>query len=137
MTFNKDNISELIESESKFFEEILSEYQFYIKVGNNPDGEWFNRLLKRRKVHIKKLEFIFNNNKYLNIFENEISNKVKQNFQKIIAEILNLDSQMKEILNDLQNKKSEQLVNIKKVNKLLVQNTENISKSKVLNIAVK
>jgi len=62
---------------------------------------------------------------------------VKQNFQKIIAEILNLDSQMKEILNDLQNKKSEQLVNIKKVNKLLVQNTENISKSKVLNIAVK
>ena len=137
MTFNKDNISELIESESKFFEEILSEYQFYIKVGNNPDGEWFNRLLKRRKVHIKKLEFIFNNNKYLNIFENEISNKVKQNFQKIIAEILNLDSQMKEILNDLQNKKSEQLVKIKKVNKLLVQKTGNNSNAKVVNIAVK
>ena len=44
---------------------------------------------------------------------------------------------MKEILNDLQNKKSEQLVKIKKVNKLLVQNTENISKPKVVNIAVK
>ena len=137
MTFTKNNISDLIQSESRFFEEILSEYQFYLQVGNNPDGDWFNRLLARRKVHIKKLEFIFNNKNYLNIFENEIPKKIKQNFQKIIAEILTLDSQIKEILNDLQNKKSEQLVKIKKVNKLLVKNTENISKPKVINIAVK
>jgi len=72
MDFNKNNISNLIQSESRFFEEILSEYQFYLQVGNNPDGDWFNRLLARRQVHIKKLEFIFNNKNYLNIFENEI-----------------------------------------------------------------
>jgi len=137
MAFTKTNITELIQSESRFFEEILSEYQFYLHVGNNPDGDWFNRLLARRQVHIKKLEFIFNNKNYLNIFENEIPKKVKQNFQKIIEKILTLDSQMKEILNDLKNKKSEQLVKIKKVNKLLLQNTENISKSKIVDIAVK
>ena len=137
MAFAKNNISDLIQSESRFFEEILIEYQFYLQVGNNPDGDWFNRLLARRQIHIKKLEFIFNNKNYLNIFENEIPKKIKQNFQKIIAEILTLDSQMKGILNDLQNKKSEQLVKIKKINKLWVKNTENISKPKVVNIAVK
>lgn len=137
MAYTIENITELIESESIFFKEILSEYQFYLQVGNKPDGDWFNRLLIRRQVHIKKIEFIFNNKKYLNIFKNQIPRKVKKNFQKIIADILILDSQMKQILNDLQNKKSEQLVKIKKINKLLVKNTENISEAKVVNIAVK
>ncbi len=137
MAYTIENITELIESESIFFKEILSEYQFYLQVGNKPDGDWFNRLLIRRQVHIKKIEFIFNNKKYLNIFKNEIPRKVKKNFQKIIADILILDSQMKQILNDLQNKKSEQLVKIKKINKLIVKNTENISEAKVVNIAVK
>ncbi|MAJ43319.1 MAG: hypothetical protein CMF96_01060 [Candidatus Marinimicrobia bacterium] len=137
MAYTIENITELIESESIFFKEILSEYQFYLQVGNKPDGDWFNRLLIRRQVHIKKIEFIFNNKKYLNIFKNQIPRKVKKNFQKIIADILILDSQMKQILNDLQNKKSEQLVKIKKINKLIVKNTENISEAKVVNIAVK
>ena len=44
---------------------------------------------------------------------------------------------MKELLFDLQNKKSEQLVKIKKVNKLLVQKTENNNRAKIVNIAVK
>ena len=48
-----------------------------------------------------------------------------------------IDSQMKELLVDLQNKKSEQLVKIKKVNKLLVQKTENNNRAKIVNIAVK
>jgi len=137
MNYNQNNITNLIENESIFFQEILDEYQFYLQIGNLPDGDWFETLLKKRQKHIDKLQFIFNNNYYKNIFENEIPQNVKLNFQKIIAEVLALDSQMKELLTDLQNKKSEQLVKIKKVTKLLVLKTGNNNKAKVVNIAVK
>jgi len=137
MKFNIKSISDLIEKESFFFQELLNEYQFYIKIGNSPDGKWFEKLLQRREIHIDRLQFIFNNDLYKNIFENEIPQLIKQNFQKIISEILAIDSQMKEVISDLQNKKSEQLVKIKKVNKLLALKTENNRKAKVINIAVR
>ncbi|MBC8197981.1 MAG: hypothetical protein H8E60_08860 [Candidatus Marinimicrobia bacterium] len=137
MKFNIKSISDLIEKESFFFQELLNEYQFYIKIGNSPDGKWFEKLLQRREIHIDRLKFIFNNDLYKNIFENEIPQLIKQNFQKIISEILAIDSQMKEVISDLQNKKSEQLVKIKKVNKLLALKTENNRKAKVINIAVR
>jgi hypothetical protein len=137
MKFNIKSISGIIEKESIFFQELLSEYQFYIKIGNSPDGIWFEKLLKRRKTHIDRLQFIFNNDQYKNIFENEISKVIKHSFQKIISEILAIDSQIKEIISDLQNKKSEQLVKIKKVNKLLALKTRNNRKAKVINIAVR
>ena len=88
MKFNIKSISGIIEKESIFFQELLSEYQFYIKIGNSPDGIWFEKLLKRRKTHIDRLQFIFNNDQYKNIFENEISKVIKHSFQKIISEIL-------------------------------------------------
>jgi|GEM_PF-3020385 len=137
MKLNIKSISDLIEKESFFFQELLNEYQFYIKIGNSPDGKWFEKLLQRREIHIDRLKFIFNNDLYKNIFENEIPQLIKQNFQKIISEILAIDSQMKEVISDLQNKKSEQLVKIKKVNKLLALKTENNRKAKVINIAVR
>ncbi len=137
MKFNIKSISDIIEKESFFFQELLSEYQFYLKIGNSPDGKWFEKLLIRRKAHIDRLQFIFNNDRYKNIFENDIPQLIKQNFQKIISEILAIDSQMKEVISDLQNKKSEQLVKIKKVNKLLALKTENNRKAKVINIAVR
>ena len=83
------------------------------------------------------MQYIFNNVHYKNIFENEIPESIRHNFKKLIADILAIDSQMKEILVDLQNKKSEQLVKIKKVNKLIVSKTETNSMAKVINIAVK
>ena len=83
------------------------------------------------------MKFIFNNSNYRKIFQNEIPEKIRTKFQKVINEILTLDLRMKELLIDLQNKKSEQLVKIKKVNKLLLQKTENNSNAKVVNIAVK
>ena len=137
MKLDCKSISDLIEKESEFFQELLNEYQFYIKIGNSPDGNWFDKLLKKRKKHINQLQFIFNNVHYKNIFENEIPESIRHNFKKLIADILAIDSQMKEILTDFQNKKSEQLVKIKKVNKLIVQKAENNSKAKVINIAVK
>ena len=137
MNHDRNSIASLIENESIFFQELLNEYQFYLQIGNLPNGEWFDKLLNKRQKHINKLKFIFNNNEYKNIFENEISKEIKLKFQKLIAEILAIDSQMKELLFDLQNKKSEQLVKIKKVNKLLVQKTENNNKAKIVNIAVK
>lgn len=137
MKFNIKSISDIIEKESLFFQELLSEYQFYIRIGNSPDGKWFEKLLKRRKTHIDRLQFIFNNDLYKNIFENDIPELIKHNFQKIISEILAIDSQMKEVISGLQNKKSEQLVKIKKVNKLLALKTENNRKAKVINIAVR
>ena len=137
MNHDRNSIASLIENESIFFQELLSEYQFYLQIGNSPNGEWFDKLLRRRQAHINKLKFIFNNNDYKNIFENEIPKEIKLKFQKLIAEILAIDSQMKELLVDLQNKKSEQLVKIKKVNKLLVQKTENNNRAKIVNIAVK
>ena len=137
MNHDRNSIASLIENESIFFQELLNEYQFYLQIGNLPNGEWFDKLLNKRQKHINKLKFIFNNNDYKNIFENEIPKEIKLKFQKLIAEILALDSQMKELLVDLQNKKSEQLVKIKKVNKLLVQKTENNNKAKIVNIAVK
>ena len=137
MNHDRNSIASLIENESIFFQELISEYQFYLQIGNSPNGEWFDKLLRRRQAHINKLKFIFNNNDYKNIFENEIPKEIKLKFQKLIAEILAIDSQMKELLVDLQNKKSEQLVKIKKVNKLLVQKTENNNRAKIVNIAVK
>ena len=137
MNHDRNSIASLIENESIFFQELLNEYQFYLQIGNSPNGEWFDKLLRKRQTHINKLKFIFNNNDYKNIIENEIPKEIKLKFQKLIAEILALDSQMKELLVDLQNKKSEQLVKIKKVNKLLLQKTENNSNAKVVNIAVK
>ena len=137
MNHDRNSIASLIENESIFFQELLNEYQFYLQIGNSPNGEWFDKLLRRRQAHINKLKFIFNNNDYKNIFENEIPKEIKLKFQKLIAEILAIDSQMKELLVDLQNKKSEQLVKIKKVNKLLVQKTENNNRAKIVNIAVK
>ena len=137
MNHDRNSIASLIENESIFFQELLSEYQFYLQIGNSPNGEWFDKLLRRRQAHINKLKFIFNNNDYKNIFENEIPKEIKLKFQKLIAEILAIDSQMKELLVDLQNKKSEQLVKIKKVNKLLVQKSENNNRAKIVNIAVK
>lgn len=137
MKHDRNSITSLIESESNFFQEILNEYQFYLQIGNSPSGDWFDKLLEKRQTHINKLKFIFNNNDYKNIFENGIPKEIKLKFQKLIAGILTLDSQMKELLADLQNKKSEQLVKIKKVNKLLVQKTENNNKAKIVNIAVK
>jgi len=137
MKFDSNSIATLIEKESSFFHEILNEYNFYLKVGNLPDGKWFDILLKRRQKHIDNMKFIFNNSNYRKIFQNEIPEKIRTKFQKVINEILTLDLSMKELLIDLQNKKSEQLVKIKKVNKLLVQKTENNSNAKVVNIAVK
>ena len=137
MKFDSNSIATLIEKESSFFHEILNEYNFYLKVGNLPDGKWFDILLKRRQKHIDNMKFIFNNSNYRKIFQNEIPEKIRTKFQKVINEILTLDLRMKELLIDLENKKSEQLVKIKKVNKLLVQKTENNSNAKVVNIAVK
>ena len=137
MNHNIDSITHLVEKESDFFQEILDEYQFYIQIGNLPDGDWFETLLDKRQKHIDKLKFIFNNKSYKNIFEKEISESVKLNFQKIIAGILALDSQMKELLAGLQNKKSEQLVKIKKVHKLLVPDTEINNTSKIINLSVR
>ena len=137
MKFDSNSIATLIEKESSFFHEILNEYNFYLKVGNLPDGKWFDILLKRRQKHIDNMKFIFNNSNYRKIFQNEIPEKIRTKFQKVINEILTLDLRMKELLIDLQNKKSEQLVKIKKVNKLLVQKTENNSNAKVVNITVK
>ena len=137
MNHNIDSITHLVEKESDFFQEILDEYQFYLQIGNLPDGDWFETLLDKRQKHIDKLKFIFNNKSYKNIFEHEISESVKLNFQKTIAGILALDSQMKELLADLQNKKSEQLVKIKKVHKLLVLDTENNNTAKVINLSVR
>ena len=137
MELDCKSISDLIEKESEFFQELLNEYQFYIKIGNSPDGNWFDKLLKRRQKHINQLQFIFNNVHYKNIFEKGIPENIRHTFKKLIAEILAIDSQMKEILMELQNKKSEQLVKIKKVNKLIAQKVENNSKAKVINIAVK
>ena len=137
MQFNSKSISDIIEKESDFFQELLNEYQFYIKVGNSPDGNWFDKLLNRRQKHINKLQFIFNNVHYKNIFENKIPESIRHNFKKLIADILAIDSQMKEILTDFQNKKSEQLVKIKKVNKLIMKETDTNSMAKVINVTVK
>ena len=134
---NKNSIYNLIESGTIFFEQILNEYRFYLKIGNSPEGKWFNKLLTRRQSYIDKIEIIFKNKKYFEIFKNEIPDNLKTKFKKIIKEILELDSISKEVLFNIQNKKSEQLLKIKKFNKLSVENTDSIHKSKVINIAVK
>ena len=134
---NKNSIYNLIESGTNFFEEILNEYRFYLKVGNSPEDKWFNKLLTRRQSYIDKIEIIFKNKKYFEIFKNEIPDNLKTKFKKIIKEILELDSISKEFLFNAQNKKSEQLLKIKKFNKLSIENTDSIHKSKVINIAVK
>jgi hypothetical protein len=134
---NKNSIYNLIESGTNFFEQILNEYRFYLKIGNSPEGKWFNKLLTRRQSYIDKIEIIFKNKKYFEIFKNEIPDNLKIKFKKIIKEILELDSISKEVLFNIQNKKSEQLLTIKKFNKLSVENTDSIHKSKVINIAVK
>lgn len=134
---NKNNIYNLIESGTNFFEEILNEYRFYLKVGNSPEDKWFNKLLTRRQSYIDKIEIIFKNKKYFEIFKNEIPDNLKTKFKKIIKEILELDSISKEVLFNAQNKKSEQLLKIKKFNKLSIENIDSIHKSKVINIAVK
>jgi hypothetical protein len=134
---NKNSIYNLIESGTNFFEQILNEYRFYLKIGNSPEGKWFNKLLTRRQSYIDKIEIIFKNKKYFEIFKNEIPDNLKTKFKKIIKEILELDSISKEVLFNIQNKKSEQLLKIKKFNKLSVENTDSIHKSKVINIAVK
>tara|TARA_B100000941_G_C28507016_1_gene558003 strand:- start:30 stop:437 length:408 start_codon:yes stop_codon:yes gene_type:complete len=134
---NKNSIYNLIESGTNFFEEILNEYRFYLKVGNSPEDKWFNKLLTRRQSYIDKIEIIFKNKKYFEIFKNEIPDNLKTKFKKIIKEILELDSISKEVLFNAQNKKSEQLLKIKKFNKLSIENIDSIHKSKVINIAVK
>ena len=134
---NKNSIYNLIESGTNFFEQILNEYRFYLKIGNSPEGKWFNKLLNRRQSYIDKIEIIFKNKKYFEIFKNEIPDNLKTKFKKIIKEILELDSISKETLFNIQNKKSEQLLKIKKFNKLCIENTDSIHKSKVINIAVK
>jgi hypothetical protein len=134
---NKNSIYNLIESGTNFFEQILNEYRFYLKIGNSPEGKWFNKLLTRRQSYIDKIEIIFKNKKYFEIFKNEIPDNLKTKFKKIIKEILELDSISKETLFNIQNKKSEQLLKIKKFNKLSIENTDSIHKSKVINIAVK
>ena len=134
---NKNSIYNLIESGTNFFEQILNEYRFYLKIGNSPEGKWFNELLTRRQSYIDKIEIIFKNKKYFEIFKNEIPDNLKTKFKKIIKEILELDSISKEVLFNIQNKKSEQLLKIKKFNKLSIENTDSIHKSKVINIAVK
>lgn len=134
---NKNSIYNLIESGTIFFEQILNEYRFYLKIGNSPEGKWFNKLLTRRQSYIDKIEIIFKNKKYFEIFKNEIPDNLKTKFKKIIKEILELDSISKEVLFNIQNKKSEQLLKIKKFNKLSIENTDSIHKSKVINIAVK
>lgn len=134
---NKNSIYNLIESGTNFFEQILNEYRFYLKIGNSPEGKWFNKLLTRRQSYIDKIEIIFKNKKYFEIFKNEIPDNLKTKFKKIIKEILELDSISKEVLFNIQNKKSEQLLKIKKFNKLSMENTDSIHKSKVINIAVK
>ena len=134
---NKNSIYNLIESGTNFFEEILNEYRFYLKVGNSPEDKWFNKLLTRRQSYIDKIEIIFKNKKYFEIFKNEIPDNLKTKFKKIIKEILELDSISKEFLFNAQNKKSEQLLKIKKFNKLSIENIDSIHKSKVINIAVK
>ena len=134
---NKNSIYNLIESGTNFFEQILNEYRFYLKIGNSPEGKWFNKLLTRRQSYIDKIEIIFKNKKYFEIFKNDIPDNLKTKFKKIIKEILELDSISKEVLFNIQNKKSEQLLKIKKFNKLSIENTDSIHKSKVINIAVK
>ena len=134
---NKNSIYNLIESGTNFFEQILNEYRFYLKIGNSPEGKWFNKLLTRRQSYIDKIEIIFKNKKYFEIFKNDIPDNLKIKFKKIIKEILELDSISKEVLFNIQNKKSEQLLKIKKFNKLSIENTDSIHKSKVINIAVK
>ena len=134
---NKNSIYNLIESGTNFFEQILNEYRFYLKIGNSPEGKWFNKLLNRRQSYIDKIEIIFKNKKYFEIFKNDIPDNLKIKFKKIIKEILELDSISKETLFNIQNKKSEQLLKIKKFNKLSIENTDSIHKSKVINIAVK
>lgn len=134
---NKNSIYNLIESGTNFFEQILNEYRFYLKIGNSPEGKWFNKLLTRRQSYIDKIEIIFKNKKYFEIFKNEIPDNLKTKFKKIIKEILELDSISKEVLFNIQNKKSEQLLKIKKFNKLSIENTDSIHRSKVINIAVK
>ena len=134
---NKNSIYNLIESGTNFFEQILNEYRFYLKIGNSPEGKWFNKLLTRRQSYIDKIEIIFKNKKYFEIFKNEIPDNLKTKFKKIIKEIPELDSISKEPLFNIQNKKSEQLLKIKKFNKLSIENTDSIHKSKVINIAVK
>ena len=134
---NKNSIYNLIESGTNFFEQILNEYRFYLKIGNSPEGKWFNKLLNRRQPYIDKIEIIFKNKKYFEIFKNDIPDNLKIKFKKIIKEILELDSISKEVLFNIQNKKSEQLLKIKKFNKLSIENTDSIHKSKVINIAVK
>ena len=134
---NKNSIYNLIESGTNFFEQILNEYRFYLKIGNSPEGKWFNKLLTRRQSYIDKIEIIFKNKKYFEIFKNEIPDNLKTKFKKIIKEILELDSISKEVLFNIQNKKSEQLSKIKKFNKLSIENTDSIHRSKVINIAVK
>ena len=134
---NKNSIYNLIESGTNFFEQILNEYRFYLKIGNSPEGKWFNKLLTRRQSYIDKIEIIFKNKKYFEIFKNEIPDNLKTKFKKIIKEILELDSISKEVLFNAQNKKSEQLLKIKKFNKLPIENIDSIHKSKVINIAVK
>ena len=134
---NKNSIYNLIESGTNFFEQILNEYRFYLKIGNSPEGKWFNKLLTRRQSYIDKIEIIFKNKKYFEIFKNEIPDNLKTKFKKNIKEILELDSISKETLFNIQNKKSEQLLKIKKFNKLSIENIDSIHKSKVINIAVK
>jgi hypothetical protein len=134
---NKNSIYNLIESGTNFFEQILNEYRFYLKIGNSPEGKWFNKLLTRRQSYIDKIEIIFKNKKYFEIFKNEIPDNLKTKFKKIIKEILELDSISKEVLFNIQNKKSEQLLKIKKFNKLSIENRDSLHESKVINIAVK
>jgi hypothetical protein len=134
---NKNSIYNLIESGTNFFEQILNEYRFYLKIGNSPEGKWFNKLLTRRQSYIDKIEIIFKNKKYFEIFKSEIPDNLKTKFKKIIKEILELDSISKEVLFNAQNKKSEQLLKIKKFNKLSIENRDSLHESKVINIAVK
>ena len=50
MQFNSKSISDIIEKESDFFQELLNEYQFYIKVGNLPKSalnEWIDSSLNK------------------------------------------------------------------------------------------
>ena len=136
MKFDSKNITELIEKKSIFFQELLNEYKFYISIGNSPDGKWFNKFLLKRKKHIDQIQVVFNNVDYKNIFENEISENIRQNFKKLINEILSIDSKMKEILTEIKNKKSEQLVKIKKINKLLTQKADTNKTASVINVAV-
>ena len=137
MTRDFKFIEKLLDKEAVYFENILEDYNSFLKSDYKPDGTWFEDLLIRRKRHIDQLTLIFKSEKNRRAIQDNISLNLKTRFREIIAGILSLDAKMIEHLEDIKNDQTNILGKINNFHKFTRQNAENVSKAKVVDFSIK